>query len=210
MGVALFLIGMLVFLASIVMFIMAIVRKKGWGVARSLVLGGVGIVLVIVGVAVGVAEEAKKPGTIAPATPVTPTVAEIGGSRSNPVPFGSSLTYQDERVTVFNSKRSYQIGYNRAEQGNTFLIVTIRVEFFGDPQQKKHYLSTLKYRVVGSKGHIYDAEWWPETDTPLKSGEFYGGSTTSGDLVYKIDEQETDFVLIWNCALGVDRYFQIP
>lgn len=215
MGVALFLIGILAVLTGIVMFIIALVKKRGWGVIRSLVLGGVGIVLLIVGVAVGVTEESKKPETIAPSPPApgvaeTPATTEAGKSRFSPVPFGSSLTCEDERVTILSSKRLYSISYDRAEQGETFLVITIRIDFLGDPQQKKHYLSTLKYRVVGSKGQIYDAEWWTETDTPLKGGEFYGGSTTSGDLVYEVNEEETSFVLIWNCVLGQDRYFEIP
>jgi len=197
MGVALFLIGILAIIAGIVMFIVALVRKSGWGVVRSLAIGGVGLILVIVGVVVGVTQE-------------VPPTGEVGDSRLNPVPFGSSLTYVDEQVTVVNSRRVTEIGWSTPDAGNIFLIVNVKVDFFGDPTEKRHYLSTSDFRVVGSGGHIYDAEWLVETDTPLKSGEFYGGATTSGDLVYEIDEQETDLTLIWNCGLGVDRYFEIP
>jgi hypothetical protein len=116
----------------------------------------------------------------------------------------------DEQVTVVNSRRVTEIGWSTPDAGNIFLIVNVKVDFFGDPTEKRHYLPTSDFRVVGSGGHIYDAEWLVETDTPLKSGEFYGGATTSGDLVYEIDEQETDLTLIWNCGLRVDRYFEIP
>jgi hypothetical protein len=197
MGVALFLIGILAIIAGIVMFIVALVRKSGWGVVRSLVVGGVGLILAIVGVVVGVAQEA-------------PPTGEVGESRLNPVPFGSSLTYGEERLTVISSNRLTEIGWSTPDAGNIFLVVNVKVDFFGDPTEKKHYLSTFDFRVVGSKGVIYDAELFAETDTPLKSGEFYGGATTSGDLVYEIDEQEADLTLIWNCGLGVDRYFEIP
>ncbi len=196
MGAALVLIGILAIIAGIVMFIVALVRKRGWGVVRSLAIGGVGLILAIVGTVVGITE--------------TPTVADIGKSRLNPVSFGLSLTYGDERLTVVNSKRLTNIGWSTPDAGNIYLIVNVRVDFLDDPSEKRHYLSTVTFRVVGSDGHIYDAEWFLETDTPLKSGEFYGGATTSGDLVYEIDEQEANLVLIWNCGLGVDRYFEIP
>ncbi len=197
MGVALFLIGILAIIAGIVMFIVALVRKSGWGFVRSLAIGGVGLILVIVGVVVGVTQEGAPTG-------------EVGESRLNPVPFGSSLTYVDEQVTVVSSRRVTEIGWSTPDVGNIFLIVNVKVDFLGDPTEKRHYLSTFVFRVVDSGGHIYDAEWFVETDTPLKSGEFYGGATTSGDLVYEVEEQETNLVLIWNCGLGVDRYFEIP
>lgn len=197
MGVALFLIGILAIIAGIVMFIIALVRKKGWGIVRSLAIGGVGLILVIVGVVVGVTQE-------------VPPTGEVGESRLNPVPFGSSLTYVDEQVTVVNSRRVTEIGWSTPQAGSIYLVVNIRVDFLGDPTEKRHYLSTSDFRVVSSGGHIYDAEWFVETDTPLKSGEFYGGATTSGDLVYEINKQETNLALIWNCGLGADRYFEIP
>ncbi len=216
MGVALFLIGILAFIAGIVLFIIALIRKKGWGVIRSLVIGGVGLILAIVGMVVGIAQEATEPDTetITPAIteskPETPKENEMGISRLNPVSFGSSLTYRDERVTVVNSKQLTKIGWSTPDAGNIYLAVNVKVDFLGDPSKKRHYLTTSDFRLVDSGGHIYDAEWYPETDTPLKSGEFYGGATASGDLVYEIGEKETDLVLIWNCGLGVDRYFQVP
>ncbi len=45
-------------------------------------------------------EAAEKEGTVTPAV----TEVEVGKSRSNPVLFGQSLTYQNKRVTVLNSE----------------------------------------------------------------------------------------------------------
>ena len=220
MAVALFLIGALAVLAGIVLFVWALVRKRGWGVARSLALGGFGIVLAIIGMVIGIGEEfgekRGKPDTevITPAItgskPETPKENEMGESRLNPVAFGFSLTYGDKRVTVTESERVSKIGFSRADEDSIYLIVNIKIDFLGDPSEKKYYLSTFNFRTAGSSGHIYNAEWYPETDTPLKTGEFYGGATTSGDLVYKINKEDTDLVLIWNCGLGVDRYLEIP
>jgi len=116
MGVALFLIGLIAIVAGVVLFVWALVRKRGWGVVRSLALGGVGIVLAIVGVAVGVGEEIEKSETITPTTPATPTTSEtqvsteVGKSRLNPIPVGQALTYGEQRVTVLSSERVKQMG----------------------------------------------------------------------------------------------------
>ena len=214
MGVALFLIGLLATLAAGVLLVIALVRKKGWGIIRSLALGGVGIVVAIIGIVIGVTEEVQKPDNISPVTPKsipgTTQETEIGESRLNPVPTGKSLTYGDERIAVISSRRAANIGWSSPDVGKTYLIVNVEIDFFGDPSEKRHYLSSINFRVVGSGGQIYDALFYPETDTPLVSGEFYGGATTSGDLVYEVDEKETGLVLIWNCGLGVDRYLEIP
>jgi hypothetical protein len=45
MGIALGIIGMLATIAGIVLLIIALVKKKGWGVARSLAILAVGIIL---------------------------------------------------------------------------------------------------------------------------------------------------------------------
>ena len=54
MEIALFLIiiGILAILSGVILFIIALVKKKGWGVIRSLVIFGVGIVLLFVGIIV--------------------------------------------------------------------------------------------------------------------------------------------------------------
>jgi len=78
MGVALFLIGFLAIIAGIVMFIVALVRRSGWGVARSLVVGGGGLILAIVGIVVGVTQEATKPGsTPSPAPQSTQPLSQL-------------------------------------------------------------------------------------------------------------------------------------
>lgn len=68
---------------------------------------------------------------------------------------------------------------------------------------------SCKGEVVGSEGAIYDREWF-EIENPLKDGQFYGETSTSGDLVYEVSRAETNFVLIWNCFWGQNRYFEIP
>jgi len=220
MGVALFLIGILAILAGVVVLVIALVRKRGWGIVRALALGGVGIVLVIVGIGVGIGEVTEKSETITPATTVTPTtpespeVTELGKSRLNPVPVGSSLTYSNQRVTVLSSQRVKKKSEYTASEDKIYLIVKLKVEFLGDAPRSYH-LGRSSFDVVGSSGYVYENGYGYQyvlldTDTPLKSGDFYGGASTSGDLVYEIDETETNMVLIWHVGFTIERYLQIP
>ena len=188
-------------------------RKRGWGVVRSLALGGVGVVLVIVGTAVGIGEEIEKGETVTPAAQETEVLTGVGRSRLNPVPDGSALTYDDQRVTVLGSQRLTQIGTgwlaDTPKEGNIYLIVKLKVDFLGDAS-RTHRLYEFDFDVVGDSAYVYEYEWFVDTDTPLKSGEFYGGASTSGDLVYEIDQTETNMVMIWHVGFVTDRYLSIP
>jgi hypothetical protein len=209
MGPALGIIGMLAAIAGIVMFIIALVRKAGWGVARSLALLGAGVIMFIVGIAITPERETISPGT----HEETPPASEVGKSRLNPVPAGLALTFGDQRLIVLDSQRLTQIGTgwfaDTPKEGNNYLIVKLKIDFLGDPSNSQH-LSESDFDVVGNSGRVYEYEWLVDTDTPLKSGDFYGGATTSGDLVYEIDENETNMVLIWHVGWTTERYLQIP
>jgi len=209
MGAALGIIGILAAIAGIVMLIIALVRKAGWGVARSLALLGAGIVMFIVGVAITPEQE-----TISPSIPPeTPLPQETGKSRLNPVPFGQLLTYGDQRVTVLDSQRLTKIETGLfpdiPSEGNIYLVVKLKVDFLGDPSQSQQ-LYKSDFDVVGDSGRVYEYDWLVDTDTPLESGDFYGGATTSGDLVYEIDESEVNMVLVWHVSWTTERYLQIP
>ncbi len=206
MGIALGIIGMLATIAGIVLLIIALVKKKGWGVARSLAILAVGIILFFVGVFT-----TPTPEGISPATPseTPPPTSDVGKSRLNPVPFGSSLTYGDQRVAVLGSQKLTEIGWSSPDERNVYLAVKIKVDFLGDPS-KTHYLSKSDFDVVGDSGYVYEYEWFVDTDTPLEGGDYYGGATSSGDLVYEIKQNETNIVLIWHCGLVAERFLEIP
>jgi len=203
MGIALGIIGMLATIAGIVLLIIALVKKRGWGVARSLAILVVGIILFFVGVFTSPTPEGVSP---------TPP-SEVGKSRLNPVPFGSSLTYGDQRVTVLSSQQLTQIGTgwlaDTPKEGCIYLVVKLKIDFLGEPSQI-HHLYESDFDVVGDSGYVYEYEWLVDTDTPLEGGDYYGGATTSGDLVYEIKQNETNIVLIWHCGLVAERFLEIP
>lgn len=67
MEIALFLIiiGILAILTGVILFIIALIKKKGWGIIRSLVIFGAGIVLLFVGIIVA----SLQPGAVSPPEP---------------------------------------------------------------------------------------------------------------------------------------------
>jgi len=215
MGIALGIIGFLAAIAGIVLLIIALVRKRGWGVARSVALLAAGGIMFVVGVVMTPSPESVSPGIPSETlpTPEAPPPSEIGKSRFNPVPFGSSLTYGDQRVTVLSSQRLTQIGTgwlaDTSKEGHIYLVVKLKIDFLGDPS-KIHHLYEWDFDVVGDSGYVYKYEWLVDTDTPLKGGDFYGGATASGDLPYEISQDETNMVLVWHCGLASDRFLEIP
>jgi len=213
--IAVGIIGFFAAIAGIILLIIALVRKRGWGVARSLVISVVGAIMLIVGAVLSPESEIVSPGTPSETPPATSEAPapEVGKSRLNPVPFGSSLTYGDQQVTVLGSQRLTQIGTgwfaDTPGEGNIYLVVKLEIDFLGDPS-RSHHIYRFDFDVVGNSGYVYEAKYYPETDTPLKEGDFYGGATASGDLVYEISQNEFDMVLIWHCGLVAERFLEIP
>jgi len=145
---------------------------------------------------------------------------ELGKSRTNPIPLGDSLKYGDIEVTVLRVASRSLIGekgqwkipgmdYWEAPSGKRYVVVTIRLVNGGSPDKTKLY-NTIDFRVVGSKGRIY--EWpvlEPNLGNNLSSGEFFGGSSVSGDVIREVDADDSALVLIWSAGLGVSRYFAL-
>ena len=185
----------------------------GWGTALA------GLILFIVGVSL-TPSRAPKEETLKVMVMPTSTPLPDGKTRTNPVPFGLPLRYGDKEVAVLNVKKQSLIGekgewkfplvdYWEAEEGKIFLIVTIRFRNVGSPDKTQHY-NTIDFRVVGAKGKIYDWPLFePETGNNLGSGELFGGSAVSGDIVREVDADDSEFVLIWSADLGVSRYFSL-
>jgi len=215
MAAALLIIGLLAGIAGIILLVIALVKRRGWGIVRSVAILAAAGIMFIVGAITFTEPEAISPGTPSetPAATSEAPAAGVGKSRLNPVPFGSSLTYGDQRVTVLDSRQFTQIGTgwlaDIPKEGHIYLAVRLRIDFLGDPS-KSYHLYKSDFDIVGNSGYVYEYEWLVETDNPLNEGDFYGGATTSGDLVYEVNQNETDMVLVWHCSFSTDRFLEIP
>ncbi len=136
MGTVLFSIGILAILAGIVMFIIALVKKSGWGVIRSLVIGAVGVVLVSVGIGIGIAQEVSnsEPPT-PPPTAIEVTAQELYSAyEANQV--AADAQYKDKTLKISGTvieigKDIFDTPYVMLQGGTTYLesMMGVRCEF---------------------------------------------------------------------------------
>lgn len=97
------------------------------------------------------------PGTPAetPQTEPPQEEAEIGTSRSNPVPLGQSYRYDDLEVKLLDFERRQVIGEGylsaQAEAGSNLAIVSLQIRNVGAPEKSQGY-NTINFAVVGDSG----------------------------------------------------------
>lgn len=140
-----------------------------------------------------------------PPPPDGPDQATWGKSRTTPVALGYGLTYADHKLSVMSTpKRFDKIGLQSPETGKTWLVFVIRYECYSPCD-----LDVECLRVEGSSSRTYEPRLDVKTGNPLQSSEYYGVTTVSGYIVYEIDQTETGVMLIWECAQGVERFFEV-
>ena len=150
------------------------------------------------------------PGTPAetPQTETPQEEAEIGTSRSNPVPLGQSYRYDDLEVKVLDFERSEGYLSAQAGAGRSFAIVSLQIRNVGAPEKSQVY-NTINFAVVGDKGEVYK-DW--QTDIvcegkALLSGELYGGDSVTGTIIRTVDTDDSHLVLRWSTFPGPEEHF---
>jgi hypothetical protein len=150
------------------------------------------------------------PGTPAetPQTETPQEEAEMGTSRSNPVPLGQSYCYDDLEVKVLSFERRQVIGSAQAEAGGSFAIVSLQIRNVGAPEKSERY-NTINFAVVGDKGKVYE-DW--QTDIvyegkDLRSGELHGDDSVTGTIVRTVDVDDSHLVLRWSTFPGPEEHF---
>lgn len=142
-------------------------------------------------------------------------VSEVGKTRANPVPLGSSLQYGDMELTVLWFERqaytlssSIMAGWPCVpSQGKEYAVATIGLRNLGSPDGTQNYY-TIDFRMVGSEGTIYDNTGC-DNGNLLESGELFGGGAASGDIICEVAQADTNLVLIWSADWGVSQYFSL-
>jgi len=153
------------------------------------------------------------PGTPAetPQTETPQEEAEIGTSRSNPVPLGQSYRYDDLEVKVLDFERSEGYLSAQAGAGNSFAIVSLQIRNVGAPEKSERY-NTINFAVVGDKGEVYD-DWqtdivYEHEGKALRSGELYGGDSVTGTIIRTVDTDDSYLVLRWSTGFrGAKEHF---
>ena len=151
-----------------------------------------------------IASQAAKPSPI-------PTPIPSGKTRSEPVPYGYSIFHSGIEITVMDVTRGVDLSnaFSSLDEGHEWVVVKLRLVNPGSPDKTQTY-NTIDFRVVGKRGVIYD-DWLfaPVTDTPLGSGEFFGGGDVVGDIVQQVHKDDGELVLIYSPSFQGSRYLSL-
>ena len=141
--------------------------------------------------------------TNTPTTRPTPT-AELGTRRDNPAPVGSTVTVDDMELAVISILRpadsivkAGNMFNTEPEPGNEYIFVNVSVKCVKQSTETCS-ISTFNFKMVGSLGIKYDAEWFlTGVKGLLEDTDFYGGTQLTGDLAFIVGIDEQDLLLMY-------------
>ena len=223
LGIILIVGSVLAFWGGVAWLVVSLIRQVS--VRRSLGLMLLGPILLVVGIiflAVSSADDdssivtsSSESTSIAQAAPAssTPDPRKVGKDRTTPVPFGDSVIHSDLEITVLEVQRNHPTDtgpFTKPKEGHEWVTVTLRIRnVSGKATQTKRYYSS-DFRITGDRGTIYNGSVFEaKTDTPLGSGEFFGGAEVVGDVTRQVHEDDTGLVLIFSPAFQGSRYLSL-
>ena len=141
----------------------------------------------------------------------TPTSADTGKSPTNPVAYGVPIVHTDIEVTVLDVKRNHPTPstFFEPKDDHEWVTVTLRVRNVDDNRDKAKSYNDLDFRMTGKRGLIYNNIFTPDTDTPLGSGDFFGGGEVTGDVVREVHKDDSELVLIFTKTFQGSRYLSL-
>ncbi len=168
------------------------------------------------------------PGTSTPpqvSTPgqrIQPTAAEpeeekpVGSSRSNPAPPGSEVSLDDITLLIGEVVRPADTIIEEANEfnsdpdaGNEYLMLDFSATC-KKPSDESCNFNLFSVSIVGSSGITHNPEiMMAGIDNEFEDGEFFGGATRSGWIIFEIGQDETDLVLIYDEFLGDVVYMAV-
>lgn len=157
------------------------------------------------------AERASEPSA-------TESGPKVGTARSNPAPAGSVIIVDDMAISILDVIRPAD---DKVKAGNPFnsdpnegqeyLFVTIQAECKKSPDGKCSLTPSFNTELIGDKGILYESKIMiAGVDSTLKSTEFYGGATISGDIPFIVDKGEGGFSLVYSPLFGENVYLALP
>ena len=217
LGGLLFLLGIIVFLASIVWLVVWLFRRRP--VRTPLLSMLAGVILFVVGlvfVAIGAPDTTSVPNAqeipIVPTpTSIAPTPIPDGKKRTEPALYGHPIVHSSIEITVLDVTRGWYT-YESPDAGNEWVVIELRLRNVGDANKTKRY-SPLHFRLTGQLGVIYEEGafnlFTPEADHPLGSGEFFGGAEITGEIVLQVKMEDRNLVLIYSPPFSGSRYMSL-
>ena len=155
--------------------------------------------------------------------PTATSEPQQGFVRSNPVPYGTSLTHNEMQITVLDVITSSQIRsgskevpggiagirvHGELDEDHEVVLIRVRLLNLAPSNETKSY-SPVHFRVAGSRGTIYDEWFTPDGGSYLQSGEFFGGSTVTGWILQQFHESDRNLVLIYSPPFAGSSYYSL-
>ena len=218
LGALVLFVSVLAFWGGVGWLIVSLLRKKS--VRRSLGLVLLGVVLLPIGIVLAVAggdentpdePVVSREATTPEETVSAPTPTNTGKSPTSPIAYGVPVVHRDIEVTVLDIKRNHPTPstFFEPKEEHEWVTVTLRVRNVDDDRDKAKSYNDLDFRITGSRGLIYDNIFTPKTDTPLGSGDFFGGGEVTGDVVREVHKDDSELVLIFTKAFQGSRYLSL-
>lgn len=136
-----------------------------------------------------------------------PTATEeevpVGTTRSNPAPYGESLTTSDMTFRIVDIIRpadsiieQANIFNNDPEAGEEYILIQLAITCKKD-EDETCSLFMRYFDLVGSSGLVREPKLVLGVDDMLETSELYGGATQTGYTAFILDIGETDLVLAY-------------
>lgn len=137
-------------------------------------------------------------------TPPSPTLVSPGLTYHNPAPLGGAVVADNDiEITVLNVMRGAWSEVQQANRGDLlrkgyqYVLIQAQAKNLG-PADKIKEIGTSDFHVTGSRGVIYGYGFHRSCAGKPFRGEFFGGGTIEGELVFEVPEDETNLILIYD------------
>jgi hypothetical protein len=119
----------------------------------------------------------------------------------------------DEAVTQPEAGLEFMAGASETmgpPTGQEYVMVELEITCDGTFDQRCA-LDTFNFKLVGIKGIVSNIEWGLG-DIPdlIENTEFFGGTVISGNVLFIIDEDETDLVLFYDPRFDFPLFLAVP
>jgi hypothetical protein len=148
--------------------------------------------------------------------PAAPTQPRSGASRFNPAPPGAAVQIDDMTLSIIDVVfpadalvRQGSLWNPTPEPAADYILVGIAATC-NLPPESSCRLSGLEFSLVDSAGLGHNPRLLiAGVPGKFEGGEFFGGATRAGYLIFVIEGQPSDYVLKYEALLGGEAYLQL-
>ena len=120
---------------------------------------------------------------------------------------GEEITFDKHTLKVNDIKKSAGSEYDKAKEGQEFVIVNVTITNNGD---EKISYNPFDFKMQNSQGNITNHTFTTvNNDTSLNSGELAPGGKVSGTIAFEEPKDDKELVLIFKANVFSDKELKI-